>query len=271
MLFGKGGISIFNAVHFTYDGIWSGIYSLQIASFDNTNVETTGVFAPALKVSKTARGNRFFCTGVEYDKTPSYKFSIISEDIISDGLRRDVLSWLMARRGFRRLQIHQPYLNGYYYNCVFSSVDMIYVNGNCHGFEITAEFDSPYAYGKPNVKRIISGGEETEITITNDSDILDDYVYPIVKFTAKGRVSGKDITIINESDDGRVFEFGGLPLNEEFTVDNELKIISGNFGGDKLSCFNKNWLRLKKGANELKVRINGEAVIECPTFSLIGF
>ena len=285
---------MFNATHFSYDGVYSGLYGLLIASFDSDTVDNTFAFAPTVKTVKSAKRNRFSFAGIEYEETPEFAFSVICPDVIPDILRREILTWLVGRKGFKRLQIHQPDYDGYEYNCIFSGAEIIYVNGNCHGFNLTATFDSPYCYGKPKKQRIKGNGDEIRIKVINESDIIDDYVYPIVKFSVKAPfIDGgvqKEISIINLNDPAdpsgiRAFEFSGLFENDiithldDVTVDNELKIITKSAHGDNaiipgadlLSRFNKNWLRFKRGVNELKIRINGEIYIETPAYILIGF
>jgi len=58
---------------------------------------------------------------------------------------------------------------------------------------------------------------------------------------------------------------------ESIEIDNELKIITSNIGGDKLGEFNLNWLRLMRGPNEIRIRINGTCTIEWPMLVKIGF
>ena len=262
---------MFNATTFTYDGVYSGIYGLLIAEFNPETVQSSMTFTPTVRAVKSAKSNRFSFAGIVYEEMPEFSFSIISEHRIPDILRRELLSWLTGRAGFKRLQIHQPEYQEYEYNCIFSAVEIIYVNGHCHGFNVTAKFDSPYCYGRPRKRTVNGTGEEVAVKLVNESDIVDGYVYPIVKFTARDAVDGKAISIINEWDAARPFEFCGLTPHEEVMVDNELKIITSSVGGDKLSGFSKNWLRLRRGVNELRIRIDGTVTIECPTYVLIGF
>jgi hypothetical protein len=197
---------------------------------------------------------------------------MISELPITDVTRREVLAWLTARGAFKKLQIHQPDLEDYYYNCVFTDISIIYVNGNCHGFRVTANFDSPYQYGEPSSVTVSGSGNTEQITIVNNSDISDDYVYPVVEFSSNSDTNGYSIKIINETDDdSREFIFSGLDAGEHVVVDNELRHIKSSNNVTRLSNFNKNWLRLRKGDNVLKVTINGNVTIKCPTYIMIGF
>ena len=287
---------MFNAMYFTYDGVYSGTYGLTIADFNDDAITETQVFSPTLNTIKPPQLNRFLHNGVFYNQVPQFQFSVISEREIPDFVRREILSWLVGRKEFKPLQIHQADLEDYFYNCVFTNTEIIYVNGRCHGFKLTANFDSHYAYGKNVVEKLSSG----KMIIHNRSDIYGEYTYPTIEFTvgttpltsnkdaikwaseqpslknADGTSScnSYDVCITNLTDDTqRHFVLAGLRAGEKITVNNEIKHISSSIAGEKLSHFNRNWLRLRPGKNELKVEINdtGDGEIRCPTYIMIGF
>ena len=263
---------MFFAGYFTYDGIYSGEYGLRIAAFDDETVNTTEVYALTPVTSSPSKLKKFYYGGSKLDTPLSYEFTILSDGFIPDAPRREIIRWLLGRNTYRKLKIHQIDMEEYEFNCAFTSLDIVYARGHCVGFNVTAMFDSPYAYGKPRVMKVTGTGEKKTIKFINASDLVDGYVYPKVTFTVKQNTSDKAITILNKTDDvARPFEFGALTANEQVTVDNELRIITSSVSGDKLSSFNKNWLRLRQGVNELDVTINGEATIEAPKYVLIGF
>ena len=257
---------MFNATYFTYDGVFSGTYGLMLADFEESPVVETAAFSPVLSTIKPILSNRFFHNGIKYEEHPQHQFSIVSEAEIPDFIRREILSWLIGRREFKQLQIHQTDLEEYYYNCVFTNAELIYINGRCHGFRITANFDSQYARGQATVVKVAKAGTHT-VKIENRSDIKDNYVYPIVRFT------GGSIDIVNTTDDSqRHFTFADLAPTEIVTVDNEVKHISSSIGGEKLSNFtSKNWLRLRPGYNTLTIVASGEVTITCPHYAMIGY
>lgn len=256
---------MFNATYFTYDGVFSGTYGLIMADFDYNSVVETAAFSPVLNTTKSVSANRFHHNGITYEGTPQHRITLVSEVEIHEFIRREILSWLVGRKEFKKLQIHQADLEGYYYNCVFTDVEIIYVNGRCHGFRLTANFDSPYAYGAPTKVTVETGTHV--VRIENKSDIKDDYTYPIVQFT------GGAVDIVNITDDSqRHFSFSGLAVTEIITVDNEVKHIASNIGGEKLSNFtSKNWLRLRPGYNELNIVANGTVTITCPHYAMVGY
>lgn len=196
---------------------------------------------------------------------PTCEFSVVSVDVIPPQLRSEILTWLIGRKSFKPLKFHNDDWEDFVYYCVFTGSSTIYVNGECHGFKLTASFDSPFARGTPTTVSTTSGTHT--VSIENKSDIRDGYTYPKVTFT------GSYISIINSTDSAtRAFTFQNLNANETLTVDCETKVISSNLGGEKLSNFtSKNWLRLRPGVNNLSVTSLGNVTITCPWYVMIGY
>ena len=256
---------MFNATYFQYDGIASSLYDLQIVDFDEESVKETDAFSPTLSLRKAPGAVRFFCGGIEYDSAPTCEFSIVSSQELTSEVRRTIFSWLIGRNKFKALQFIGGDSPDFTCYCIFTSAKTIWVNGRCHGMRLTAQFDSQYARGIPSVVSVSAGTHS--IQISNNSDIADDYVYPLVRFT------GGAVDIINTTDDSqRHFTFSGLVESETITVDNEVRYIESSIGGEKLSNFtSKNWLRLRQGTNNLTIVASGEVVITCPTYVMIGY
>lgn len=253
---------MFNATIFTYDGItYNNFY---VADFDNSPVKETDAFSPVLSLLKVPGNHRFYHGGVEYDSPPQCEFSIISETALNGAARSVTLSHLMGRKEFKPLTFEHGDNEEFTFYCIFTSVKTIYVNGECHGFRLTAQFDSPFARG-PAEKVELTAGTHT-VQIRNRTD-ADGYVYPLVEF------SGGSIDIVNLTDDAsRHFTFDGLGSAELVTVDNENKYISSSEGGEKLSNFtSKNWLRLRRGFNTLQVTCAGPVTITCPYYAMVGY
>lgn len=253
------------ATQFIYDGVHSGVYGLLIADFNDSNIGENSAFSPSFSALKVPQIRRFFHGGVSYDAPQTFEFSIISKEIITAGQRSEILSWLIGRNSFKKFQFDHEDWDIFTYYCVFTNASTIYVNGECHGFRLTATFDSPYARGAATSVSTVAGTHT--IKINNKSDIKDEYTYPVVEFT------GESISIVNKTDDSnRAFVFEGLQSGETVTVDNETKIIKSSMSGEKLSNFkSKKWLRLKPGINELVVVSKGNVKITCPWYATIGY
>ena len=267
---------MFTATDFTYDNVFSGIYGLKIASFDSSVVTETTYVTPSINFVKPAKSKKFYFMDSKYDETPTFEFSIVCESHIPEIMQREILLWLDNRRGFKPLIIHQPDLNEYVYQCIFNVTSIIYHAGSCVGFNLQAIFDSPYHYKETILHNLTGTGSSQELIVYNNSDIIDDYIYPSVTFTPKNYFDETcSISIVNKTDDPagtREFKFVGTALNGTVSVDNELKIIRADMGKDLLSKFiGKKWLRLVKGKNILNVKLNGQFSISFPTYAKIRF
>lgn len=280
-----------SATSFIYDGIPSSQYGLKIASFEDDSIKEVAYLAPAITTVKTKKSNKFYYAGVSYDDLPTYSFTILRDNrdpqqcglTINDQERREILGWLIGRKGFKDLVIDRTEgVNDgrihYEYKCIFNNAEIIYHCGKCIGFNVTAVFDSPFCYYKRTTgTRHGLGDRDLKVVIDNyDTDLWDDYSYPTIKFTSKGFVNAdKLITVQNYTDDpdgNRLFYFVGSPFDAgevEVAVDNEKKIITGS--GIELDSFSKNWLRLRRGNNTLKVRIEGDFEIIYTCYMKIGF
>lgn len=288
-----------NTTYFTYDGVFSGTYGLQVAEFDVSSVEENEAFSPNLTTLKVPSLVRFFHGGIEYDSAPTCEFTVVSEDVIPPELRSAILSWMIGRNEFKPLKFHNDDWEDFVYYCVFTHSSTVYVNGQCHGFKFTATFDSPFARGASTVvstpDEILENFESNNnigytqtynLVINNKSDIKDGYVYPVVEF------EGNSISIINTTDDAaRKFEFGTYGDGEKplfptgvegrLKVDCETKIITAEKkindewvkdDDEKLGNFlSKKWLRLRPGNNTLRVTSEGPVTITCPWYVMIGY
>lgn len=255
------------ATEFIYDGVCSAKYGLKIASFDGSVLEETPYIVPNIAVAKAAASKKFHYLDRTYDSPPTFDFSIVSEESIHEEILREVLIWLDARRGFKPFIVMQQGFDDLTYNCIFTVTSLIYHAGYCVGLNLSATFDSNYVLGKPIEIILFGNGEPQDVDMYNDSDNIDTYIFPKVEFdTSDGAVS-----IINTTDDRvREFAFSGLNPNTQYVVDNELKIITGE-GRNLLEKFTKNWLRILRGKNRLRVRINGAITITCPRYIKISF
>ena len=260
-----------NTTYFTYDGIKSEQYNLAMAEVDAAIIKNIVALSPNVHTTKPQVIDKFFYNGTTYDGVTQRTFSIYSTNgEISNDKRREILSWLFGSQEFKVILFRQKTTSytGTQYQCVFTSIDNIFINNRLYGFKLTAIFDSPgsetYQLG-PTMS-----GNKNLIYIAYG--LTDGYIYPVVRFT------GDEITIINKTDDpegSRPFKLSGC---SEYTggimVDNELKTIITNDTHQSvdLSLFKgRNWLRLRNGNNTLQVECNGTYSIDAPKYTPIGF
>jgi phage-related protein len=132
-------------------------------------------------------------------------------------------------------------------------------NGINYGY-ITVEMtcNSPFAFspkyqtGDYDYSNNTLSGLTLDFTNSGHFDL-----YPILRIT---KVGDGDISIVNETDDGRIFEIRNLFDGEEIFVDNQKKeIVSDITGVYRYDDHNGNWLKLIEGDNTL--RTYGDCII----------
>lgn len=258
-----------NATSFTYEGIDSKSMDLYIRQFDASTVEENVIFTRDVQTIKAPALRRWFSTSADLGEPPTLEFSIISQLPLTSDAIRYVMRWLSGSTQFKRIEFHTQESIGdtFYIYGIFSSVSCIYVNGRCVGFNLTCVTDSPYARGIPTiVKASCTANTQKTVVVRNNSDIINDYVYPKITF------GGTGITVINTTDSAtRAFTFAGLSSGGLVTVDNEIKQITSSVDALPLQKFtSKKWLRLLPGTNVLSITTTTttNVTIECPCYVL---
>lgn len=109
-----------------------------------------------------------------------------------------------------------------YYCGIFTNIESFVVGGEVYGFTLTFTNDSPFAYSEPITTSFKLNGNVTK-TITNNSDLLDDYVYPVIHLAPK---SNTDFYMCNLSD-CKELDSGKITIasNSNTTLNNFLSAI----------------------------------------------
>lgn len=239
---------------FVYDGIPSETHNLFISSPDGGDVKTSGGSDTEVISEKIRRRSRLFTYG--FDQSPTLKFEIMVNAPSKNGLTAVDIEvakrWLLGRQGYKKLQIMQPDMQDVYFNCIFTNSQEHKVGNIIRGLTFDVICDAPwgFAFDKILTYDYIVAFIDTTIFINNLSDD-NYYLYPQLDVTMNS--TGGDITITNANDNGRIFEFTSMSPDEVISINNDLQIMESSTGLFRLSNFNKNWLRLVRGINELSV------------------
>lgn len=141
---------------------------------------------------------------------------------------RQVTRWLSSSTIPQLLETtdcNDDHLN---YCGIFTNIESFVVGGEVYGFVLTFTNDSPFAYSDViNYKFDINGNISG--TILNNSDLLDDYIYPIVHITP---ISNTDFYMCNLSD-CTVLDSGKI------TVSTDTNVTLNNFL-EKINTFAQN-------------------------------
>jgi len=110
--------------------------------------------------------------------------------------------------------------------------------------------NSSYGYLPKQELDFTIGTSPTTITIVNGSGVNENY-YPYLEVTVN---SGTSFSLDNLQDSRSAFAFTGLNQGEKLYIDNERKIIETDAAGVyRMNDFNKKWLRLLPGTNQIEV------------------
>lgn len=239
---------------FIYNGVPSDTYGLFINSIDAQAVnKTMGSNALEIMEQKIYRRATPFFFGSTPSQKLSFPFSAFSDrELMADEFQA-VQKWLFSSRTYKRLQVVQDDMQEVYFNCFMNNPEIVRVGNLIQGFGCTVECDSPFAYRFP--KTVTYTYTQPTVSSTkifyNYSDDGGDYLYPTLSITVNS--FGGTVTIRNVNESLRETQFTSLSPNEVLTVNCGLQTISSSTGLRRLGNFNKKFLRLLPGKNELRI------------------
>lgn len=171
-----------------------------------------------------------------------------------------ITAWLTGHQQRKWLTIVQDDMESYRYKCVITDLQLITYGNMPWAFSCKVSCDSPFAYTFPEVYRYDVNGEKT-IRFFNRSS-RNGYFCPELTIQMRGGTT--DISIQNDSDNGRTFAFTGMPGgNEKLYIDNHNRVIESSTGTNFYKYFNMKFLRLVRGDNVLKIKGNAQIELTC--------
>lgn len=158
--------------------------------------------------------------------------------------RRKIIQWLY-KRDYRPLVFGENTDIVYY--CMPTDATRL-DNGINEGY-ITIKFEcnSPYAYSKTKVQTYIKSRDNNIMQIENLCNVKEFY-YPEIEIEMLN--SGNAIIYNLTTNEQSQLNF--LDRHEKVYINNELKQIISSNGSYRLKNFNKNWLYLIQGINQLQ-------------------
>ena len=242
----------FYAKSFVYGGEVSESYNLQIASNETGTISSNGSGTVEIIQDFIFRKPVPYFYGVKYSSNLSFPVTFFSPDEITALDASYIQKWLFGGSSYKNLAIAQPDMEGIYFRTIFTDPQIIRSGNLIRGFSGMAVCDSQWVrtYPRTITYNYTSAPSGSSIVFYNNSH-YEGYNKPNISFTMNA--SGGDISIVNESDSNREFKFTGLSAYEVITVNSDLGIITSSLGYRRLSNFNKNFMRLKDGVNNLSL------------------
>lgn len=236
---------------FIYSGINSELYDLRLFDFGTTSPVNSpaGGDASILEQWLYRRETPYFY-GRYYQESLEFDFTVGSFSHIDGATRNAIESWLLGQSGYQQLRIVQGDMADIVYNIIITRSSHVFVGNLNYALTLHAKCDRPWGLYLPPVftKTYPTGLMNDTFDYLNSSS-LSGYNRPLITFTNGSTATF--FSIVNHSDNDREFRFGAMSPLETITVDNDKGIITSSLGILRMNIFNKNFLRLVKGVNNL--------------------
>lgn len=197
---------------------------------------------------------------LEFDITFGVNERRLDHDKFLDDLEiAEVTSWLCGHKEYKWLYIDQPDKELVGYRCIISNLQITRYGSVPWAMTAHVTCDSPYAYLEAKeIQQTVDGSLTFEIY--NESS-LNDWYYPVISFS---RTSGTAFSATNEQDDNRGPSLTNIPGSvTEIRIDNDRCVIENDQGVNLYSGFNFQFLRLRRGYNQITVTGTGTITIQC--------
>lgn len=238
---------MFKALDFVFDGIPNTDYGLYILDIDGSAKKTSQTGSNINLVTQKVPGRPVpYLLGLENDDALEFELTFGSMKPLDRDMVIAIQKWLFGKKGFKDLRIIQNDMYDYHYECILSKSELVTIANWPYAFTCTVTCNAPWAW--TNEKTYTLKASDSVNVFRNLSD-NSDYDRPYLEITT----TSPTVSIVNESDGGRVFEFTGLQTGEVLYVDNDRQIIESSTGLNRLNNFNLNFFRLLPGINKLRI------------------
>lgn len=135
---------------------------------------------------------------------------------------REVTRWLSSSTIPQLLITTDPNDEILNYCGIFTNIESFVVGGEVYGFALTFSNDSPFAYSDIITNKFQLNGITSGVLL-NNSDLLDDYIYPVMRIKPK---SNMDFYMINTSD-STILDTGKITISgdSDLSLNNFLNAI----------------------------------------------
>jgi phage-related protein len=212
----------FYATSFIFDDIPSEEYGLIISSAGgemSSNISNS----VSIRTEKLFRNPVPYFYGVEQDSVLEMDVELrtTETELTSEDMAL-IQKWLFGKQSYKKLRIVQPDMEGYYYNCIFQSGEIIKAGNLIRGLNAHIICDSPFAWG------------ETVTHILSEAGIFDIYnpsennYYTLPQIVVVMEAGGEDwFNIVNMTENYRTFGMFDMSVgaNETITIDNQIQTI----------------------------------------------
>jgi phage-related protein len=206
------------------------------------------------------RRARQFVHGTEQNEQLRFQITVGCDHPRSRAEIDNIKAWLIGTKP-AWLHIGQDDMREVCYFGMFTQPQLVSSGKRQFAIQFTFICTSPYAYTYPLKTEMDIGAIVQHKFVNSSSD--SNYLFPKIIFAPTSTTTS--FSIINEQDNNREMRFDFAPVpngSEIITIDCDKKIITSSQGFNRFRDFNKNWLRLVRGENELTIAGRGTVIFE---------
>lgn len=256
----------FSGLFFEFDGKKSTEFPIYVVRINSGMFENPIGGSKQMNYDKVPYNDDIYYYNTELE---TMKFSIVIsplDKIWTEDLKYQLFGWLGSRqpKPFRTSEFTDKLCY-----CICTNALNITMNHLKQGY-VELEFEATTPYWLSDKIEINYDLTNINIPFTFNIDAVFNvrdpksnqfYYYPILEFELVN--NSTSFTIQNLSDGGRITSFTGLSQQEYLRINNKLQQIESSTGQYRLKNFNKNWFRLVRGRNVLKVSEKCKFKITC--------
>lgn len=245
---------------FEFNGHKASDFQLLLCSFDNEDVsdEQDIGYQLNLSSSRIPASNNWLLKGANYENPYTFNMTMIVNNncgktdktyFTYDEVRK-IENWMSVSK-YTDLILDEDEYKHLIFHVIPSTIQRHKQNGNVVGFSVEVTCDAPFAWEKEALELTLTGNDSVEITNTSD-DNLSKYIFPAIEYFP---IEDSEFSIKNETDNSEM-KFENVLANDTITI-NSKGVITTESGLDVYATFNKHFLRLAHGTNELTIKGKG--------------
>lgn len=239
---------------FIYNSIPSEIYNASLVFLDGDYTKRTSGSGVEIITDSIRRNAKVLYLDATQSPPLEFDVEIVLDEPVDLFVFTQIKDWLGGEISFKELQICADNFADFYFNCYIElKEDLIYAGGY-RGVTATVHCDAPWAW--QHEEELEYTFEDTSVphlvqfnNLSADSESL----RPTIEITA---ANSGDVSIVNMSYQNRETKFSNLLQGETVTLDNLYGFISSDTGLRRVANFNKVFLKMDKGMNDLAISPN---------------
>lgn len=258
---------MFLSEEFEYNGISSNTMGVSCVSIDSSGMkESPFGMKRSIREEKINGRDKPYFHGFEKECL-TFKMTIgkINEDNLEWTFeeRKKISEWLYTDYYAPLLSLDNPEV---IYYCTPIDDGLRFDNGIMQGYiTITMKCNAPYPFSPTYIEEYKYEQNIDNIIEINNLSNVTKYYYPEIQVCS----DDTNFKLINLTNNGEEFTFNNIDKGETIYINNEMKQIETDkkdLKGNKvyrLTNFNKNWFKLVKGVNRIKVEGNVNVLFRC--------